>query len=346
LGSKLAKQTDRFAQFALVAATKAVADSGIDRVKLQSHRTGVIAGTIVGGQDTQDASFSTLYRQGRSRVHPATIVKIMPNAAVSQVSILLGITGPSYTVSAACSSSNFAIGQAFWLVRSGVLDMALTGGTDAPFSFGNLKAWDSMRVVSPDVCRPFSVNRDGMVLGEGGGILVLETAELAQRRGAHIYAEIVGFGMSSDATHIVHPSVEGAARAMEAALEDGGLKVSSVDYINAHGTGTVVNDASETAAIRTVFGEHIGKLAVSSTKSMHGHTLGAAGALEAIATALTIDRKLIPPTVNYQGRDEACDLDVVPNEARRSAVKVALSNSFAFGGLNAVLAFREWSETP
>jgi nodulation protein E len=346
LGSKLAKQTDRFTQFALVAAIRAVADSGIDRAKLQSHRAGVIAGTIVGGQDTQDASFSALYRQGHSRVHPATIVKIMPNAAVSQVSILLGITGPSYTVSAACSSSNFAIGQAFWLVRGGVLDVALTGGTDAPFSFGNLKAWDSMRVVSPDICRPFSVNRDGMVLGEGGGILVLETAESAQRRGAHIYAEIVGFGMSSDASHIVHPSVEGAALTMEAALEDAGLEARSVDYINAHGTGTVVNDASETAAIRKVFGEHTGKLAVSSTKSMHGHTLGAAGALEAIATALAIDRKLIPPTVNYQGRDEACDLDVVPNEARRSAIKVALSNSFAFGGLNAVLAFREWSESP
>ncbi len=346
LGSKRVKQTDRFAQFALVAATKAVADSCIDPAKLQSHRTGVIAGTIVGGQDTQDESFTALYREGHTRVHPATIVKIMPNAAVSQITILFGITGPSYTVSAACSSSNFAIGQAFWLVRNGVIDMALTGGTDAPFSFGNLKAWDSMRVVSPDVCRPFSANRDGMILGEGGGILVLETPEAAQRRGAHIYAEIVGFGMSSDASHIVHPSVAGAARAMQAALEDARLTPPQVDYINAHGTGTVVNDASETAAIRSVFGEHVNKLAVSSTKSMHGHALGAAGALEAIATVLTIDRSLIPPTVNYQGRDEACDLDVVPNQARACPVNVALSNSFAFGGLNAVLAFREWRESP
>ena len=191
-----------------------------------------------------------------------------------------------------------------------------------------------------------SVNRDGMVLGEGGGILVLEAAESATRRGAHIYSEIVGFGMSSDASHIVHPSVEGSARAMRAALDDAGLKPNCVDYINAHGTGTVVNDATESAAIHSVFGEHVRQLAVSSTKSMHGHTLGAAGALEAIATVLTIDRKLIPPTVNYNGRDEACDLDVVPNKARCSAVKVALSNSFAFGGQNAVLAFREWDEFP
>jgi nodulation protein E len=341
LGTKLVKQTDRFAHFALVAAHKALADAGIDPGRLERHRCGVIAGSIVGGQDTQDESFTALYREGHHRVHPATIVKIMPNAAVSQITILFGISGPSYTVSAACSSSNFAIGQAFWLIRNGVIDMALTGGTDAPFSFGNLKAWDSMRVVSPDICRPFSANRDGMILGEGGGILVLESAESAEKRGAHIYAEIAGFGMSADATHIVQPAMTGAAQAMRAALEDAGVAPGRVDYINAHGTGTVVNDASETAAIKSVFGD-AKTPAVSSTKSMHGHALGAAGALEAIATVLTIDRHLIPPTANYLGRDDACDLDVVPNRARACDVDVALSNSFAFGGLNAVLAFRRW----
>jgi nodulation protein E len=342
LGAKLVKQTDRFAQFALVAAQEAVADAKIDPASLPHLRCGVIAGTSIGGQDTHDESFTALYREGHHRLHPTTIVKIMPNAAVSQISVLFGITGLSYTVIAACSSSNSAIGQAFWHIRNGVLDMALAGGSDAPLSFGNLKAWDAMRVVSPDACRPFSIGRDGMILGEGGGILVLETLESAQARGAHIYAEIAGFGMSADASHLVQPSPQGAARAITACLNDAQLIPGQVDYINAHGTGTGANDASETAAIRLAFQDHADKLAVSATKSMHGHALGAAGALEAIATVLTIDRQTIPPTANYQGPDPACDLDVVPNTARPSDVNVALSNSFAFGGLNAVLAFRRW----
>ena len=342
LGSKLVKQTDRFAQFALVAAHKALADANIDPASLEHRRCGVIAGSIVGGQDTQDESFTALYREGRHRLHPATIVKIMPNAAVSHITIFFGLLGPSYTVSAACSTSNCAIGQAFWLVRNGLIDLALTGGSDAPFSFGNLKAWDAMRVLSPDTCRPFSINRDGTILGEGAGILVLETSESAEKRGAHIYAELVGFGMSSDASHLVHPSVHGGARAMIASLDDARLTPNQVNYINAHGTGTIANDACETAAIRSVFLDHADRLAVSSTKSMHGHALGAAGALEAIATVLTIDRGIIPPTINYEGLDEACNLDVVPNQARSCDVDVALSNSFAFGGLNAVLAFRRW----
>ncbi len=338
---KLVKQLDRFAQFALVAAHQAVADAAIDTRSL-GGRGGVIAGTTVGGQDSQDEGFTALYREGRNRLHPATIVKIMPNAAVSQLTISFGITGPSYTVCAACASSNYAIGQAFWLIRNRVLDMALAGGSDAPFSFGNLKAWDALRVVSPTSCRPFSAGRDGMILGEGGGILVLEALESAQRRGAKIYAELVGFGMSSDASHLVHPSAQGAAQAMLAALADAQLAPDQVTYINAHGTGTTANDVSETSAIRAVFGEHAKKLAVSSTKSMHGHALGAAGALEAIASVLTIERGFIPPTVGYLGPDPACDLDVVPNQGRHGDIEVALSNNFAFGGLNAVLAFRQW----
>jgi len=342
LDVKLVKQTDRFSQFALVAAHKALADAGIDPASLAQRRCGVIAGSSIGGQGSQDEGFVTLYREGRPRLHPATIVKVMPNAAASQITILFRISGPSYTVSAACSSSNSAIGQAFWHIRSGLIDMALAGGSEAPFSYGYLKAWDAMRVVSPTTCRPFSLGRDGMILGEGGGMLVLETAEAAQERGAHIYAEIAGFGMSSDASHLVQPSPEGAAQAMTAALRDAGLSPGQVTYINAHGTGTPANDESETAAIRLAFGNHADRLAVSATKSMHGHALGAAGALEAIATALAIDRRIIPPTANYQAADPACAMDVVPNTARPATIEAALSNSFAFGGMNAVLAFRRW----
>ena len=342
LTSKCIDQTDRFAQFALIAAQEAVANAGLDHSALAHRRSGVITGTGVGGQATQDAGFAALYKEGRKRIHPNTIPKMMLNASTAQITIAYGITGPSYTVSAACSSSNLAIGQGFWLVRGGLLDIALVGGSEAPFSYGSLKAWDAMRVVSSDTCRPFSTGRDGMILGEGGGILVLEDSEHAEARGARIYAEMAGFGMSANAHHVVQPSIVGAANAMEAALEDGQLRSTDIDYINAHGSGTVASDTAETAAIRTVFGAHADRLVVSSTKSMHGHALGAAGALEAVATVLAIDRQLVPPTANYLGLDPECDLDIVPNEARACAINVALSNSFAFGGLNAVLALRRW----
>jgi nodulation protein E len=342
LDAKLVRQTDRFCQFALVAAQRALEDAGLDPAGLAQRRCGVVVGSSIGGQVSQDESFVTLYREDRPRLNPATIVKVMPNAAASQITIQFAIPGPSYTVSAACSSSNSAIGQAFWHIRSGLIDMALAGGSEAPFSYGYLKAWDAMRVVSPTTCRPFSLGRDGMILGEGGAILVLETAEAAQERGAHIYAEIAGFGMSSDASHLVQPSPEGAARAMAAALGDAGLVPEQVTYINAHGTGTLANDESEVAAIRLAFGRHADRLAVSATKSMHGHALGAAGALEAVATVLAIDRRIMPPTANYQAPDPACVIDVVPNTARPAEIEAALSNSFAFGGMNAVLAFRRW----
>jgi len=253
-----------------------------------------------------------------------------------------GICGPTYTVSTACSSSNHAIGQAFWLVRSGAADAAVTGGSEAPFSMGNLRAWEAMRVVSPDTCRPFSKTRRGMVLGEGGAMLVIETLERAQARGARIYGELVGFGMSSDAHHLTQPSTEGPARAIRAALTDGGLVPEQIGYINAHGTATQANDPTETCAIRMALGPHAARVPISSTKSMHGHALGAAGALEAVATLLTLTNGILPPTANYEEPDPQCDLDVIPNQARPAAVEYALSNSFAFGGLNAVLAFRAW----
>jgi len=252
-----------------------------------------------------------------------------------------GITGPSFTISTACSSAGHAIGQAFWMVRSGMCDLAITGGSEAPFSFGILKAWEAMRVVSPETCRPFSRDRRGMILGEGASMLILEPLEAAQARGVPILAEIVGFGMSADACHITQPSSEGAGRAMRAALRDASLQPDQIGYINAHGTATPANDSTETAAIRATFGAHADRLAVSSTKSMHGHALGAAAALECLAAALALRDGVLPPTANYSEPDPECDLDVIPNVARKAQVEYALSNSFAFWGLNAVLVLRK-----
>jgi nodulation protein E len=337
---KEAGMLDRFAQFGVVAAREAVADANIEWTAELREETAIVTGSCVGGQCTEDEGFANLYRKNIPRVNPLTIPRTMENAAASRISLEMGIVGPTYTISTACSSSNHAIGQAFWMVRSGAARMAIAGGSEAVFSLGFLKAWEAMRVVSPDTCRPFSKDRRGLILGEGGAMLVLEPLESAQARGAQIYGEIVGFGMSSDAFHITQPSAEGAARAMRCALSDGGLKPEDIGYINAHGTATQANDATETAAIRKVFGSHGERLAISSTKSMHGHTLGAAGAIEGAATLLALRHGVLPPTANYTEPDPACDLDVIPNKARQIQVECALSNSFAFGGLNAVLAFR------
>jgi nodulation protein E len=330
---------DRFAQFAAIAAREAVADACIRWTDELREQCAIVTGSCIGGQTTEDQGFWDVYKLGKTRVHPMTIPRTMANAGASFISMDLGIFGPSWTVSTACSSSAHAIGQAFRMIRSGETDLALAGGSEAPFSFGILKAWEAMRVVSPDTCRPFSKDRTGMILGEGGAMLVLEPLDRAIERGAKVYAEITGFGMSADAHHITQPSVDGPVRAMRRALQDAGIEAEAVDYINAHGTGTDVNDATETAAIRAVFAEHASKLLVSSTKSMHGHTLGAAGAIEAAATICAMHEGFVPPTVNYRAPDERCDLDVVPNESRGAAIRCALSNSFAFGGLNAVLAF-------
>jgi nodulation protein E len=334
---------DRFAQFAVIAAREAVQDAAIVWTPELRETAAIITGSCVGGQSTEDIGFTEVYKLGHNRVHPLTIPKTMANAGASHISMEFGITGPSFTISTACSSAGHAIGQAYWMVRSGLTDLALTGGSEAPFSFGILKAWEAMRVVSPDTCRPFSRDRHGMILGEGSAMLVLEPLEAAVARGARIHAEIIGFGMSSDACHITQPSAEGAARAMRAALRDAGLAAEQIGYINAHGTATLANDPTETAAIRAVFGSHADRLAISSTKSMHGHALGAAAALECLAATLALRDGILPPTANYSEPDPECDLDVIPNQARPQQVEYALSNSFAFGGLNAVLALRKYS---
>jgi nodulation protein E len=331
---------DRFAQFALVAARQAITDSRLDFTSDLKSRTAIVTGSCIGGQAAQDDQFVELYRNSRDRVHPFTIPRTMANSGASHISMEYGITGPVFTVSTACSSANHAIGQAFWMVRSGQVDAAVAGGSESPFSYGLLKAWESLRVVSPDTCRPFSKNRSGMILGEGGAMLVLEPLDAARSRGAKIYGEIVGFGMSSDAFNVMAPSADGAAASMMRALQDAELTADSIGYINAHGTGTLANDPTETRAIHLAFGPHANNLAISSTKSMHGHGLGAAGAIEAIATVLALQEGLLPPTANFSEPDSECDLDYIPNEPLRQRVEFALSNSFAFGGLNAVLAFR------
>jgi nodulation protein E len=331
---------DRFAQFAVIAAREAVRDAAIEWSPDLRTSGAVITGSCVGGQNTSDEGFVSLYRESRPRVNPMTIPRTMTNAGASHVSMQLGLTGPGFNLSTACASAAHAIGLAYWLVRSGATPIAITGGSEAPFSFGFLKAWEAMRVVSPTTCRPFCRDRNGMILGEGGAMMVLEPLEVAQARGAKIYAELCGFGMSSDASHITHPSTEGPSLAMQRALNDAGIEPTQVGYINAHGTGTEVNDPTEAAAIRHVFGPHAHRIAVSSTKSMLGHALGAAAAMETVATALALHHMLLPPTANFTELDPAIDLDVIANEARAAEVEYAISNSFAFGGLNAALVVR------
>ena len=331
---------DRFAQFAAIAAREAVRASGIEFSPALKERTATVLGASGGGKSTEDEGFYSLYALQQPRVSPLTIARAMSNAGASRVSLEFGITGPVFTISTACSSANHAIGQAFRMVRSAEVELAIAGGSEAPLSMGFLKAWEAMRIVSPDTCRPFSRDRRGLILGEGAAALVLEPLERAQARGAAILGEIAGFGMSSDAHHITQPSAQGAARAIRAALADAHLPPEAIGYVNAHGTGTQANDATETEAIRIVFGAHASRLLVSSTKSMHGHALGAAGALEAAATLGALHDVLIPPTANFTCADPACDLDVVPKTPRAAQVESASSNSCAFGGLNAVLLFR------
>ena len=283
----------------MIAAREAVSCAAVEWTPELRETAAIVTGSCVGGKCTEDTGFHDVYKLGLNRVHPLTIPKTMANAGASHISMEFGITGPSFTISTACSSAGHAIGQAFWMVRSGMTDLALAGGSEAPFSFGILKAWEAMRVVSPETCRPFSKDRRGMVLGEGAAMLVLEPLEAALARGAKVHAELVGFGMSADACHITQPSAGGAAKAMRAALRDAGLAPEAIGYVNAHGTGTLANDATETAALKAVFGAHAGKLAISSTKSMHGHALGAAAALECVATVLALRDGVLPPTANY-----------------------------------------------
>jgi nodulation protein E len=331
---------DRFAQFSVVAAREALRHSGVELTPQLRENSAIVCGSAVGGQAAIESGFEDLWVQGRGRVHPLTIPKTMANAGASHIAMDMGLSGPTYTVSTACSSANHAIGQAFRLVRDGEAELAMTGGSEAMFTIGMLKAWEAMRVVAPDTCRPFSKDRRGLILGEGGAMMVLEPMEAAKARGAKMYGEICGFGMTADAHHLTQPTVQGPARAMRGALREAGIAPESVGYINAHGTGTPGNDPVESSAIREVFGAHADKIGVSSTKSLHGHALGAAGALEAVATVLALYHGLLPPTANYNERDPECDLDYIPNQPRVLQVEAALSNSFAFGGLNAVIAFR------
>jgi len=334
----------RFGQFAAKASREAIADSGIEWTDdISRQRTAIVTASGAGGLTDLDDQYENLYRFNKQRTLPMLVPQSMPNSGASFISMETGVCGPTFTVSTACSSSNHAIGMAFHLIKSGTVDAAITGGSETPFSYSNLKAWEALRVVSPDTCRPFSKDRSGMILGEGGAILILEEMEKAKARGAKIYAEISGFGMTADAHHITMPSVDGPVRAIANALADASLDPAKVGYVNAHGTATTANDSMESRAINTVFGDHASNVAVSSTKSMHGHSLGAAGAIEAVATVLAIDRGILPPNANFNEQDPECDIDVIRNEAREVKVEAAVSNSFAFGGLNAVLVFERFN---
>ena len=334
---------DRFTQFAIIAARQAMQQSGLDIRDELADRAGVVLGTSGGGLRTQDDNYRAVYEEGKNRVHPFIVPKLMSNAAASHVSMAWNLRGPSFIVSTACASSNHAIGLAFHMIRSGLCDTMLAGGSESMLCFGGIKAWEGLRVMSPDACRPFSANRNGMVQGEGAGIFVFEELEAAKARGAEILAEIISFAMTSDATHIVLPSREGVARAIAGAIRDAGIALSEVGYINAHGTGTAANDRTECAAVSEVFGAHAKNLMISSTKSMHGHLIGGTGAVELLACLMALREGVVPPTVGFEVPDPDCALDVVPNEAREARVEVALSNAFAFGGLNAVIALRRYS---
>lgn len=329
---------DRCTQFALTAAQQAVAQAGLPVGR--NPRGGVIMGTAAGGIQTWEDNYRAVFQDGKNRVHPLTVPRLMSNAAAAHLAMEFGLMGPALTVATACAASNHAIGLAFQMIRAGMADVMLTGGAEAMVCFGGIKAWEGLRVLSPDGCRPFSRSRNGMVMGEGAGVFVLESLDHAMARGAQPLAEVAGFAMTADASDIVMPSQDGAARAMAGALSDAGLVAEEVGYINAHGTGTAANDRTETAAIRQVFGPHADRLAVSSTKAMHGHLIGATGAVEMLAVLLALTEGILPPTINHDGGDEGCDLDVVPNVARAADVTAALSNAFAFGGMNAVLALR------
>ncbi|MGB3406178.1 MAG: beta-ketoacyl-[acyl-carrier-protein] synthase family protein [Jannaschia sp.] len=331
---------DRYTQFAILAAREAIGQAGLSFTGELAARSGVILGTSGGGLNTQDENYRVVYEEGKNRVHPFVVPKLMNNAAAAQLTMEWNLKGPSFTVATACASSNHAIGQAFQFVRSGMADVMVTGGAEAMLCFGGVKAWEGLRVMSRDTCRPFCATRSGMVQGEGAGIFVLEEFEHARARGAEILAEVAGVAMTSDASDIVMPSRQGAERAMTGALRDAGLDPRDIGYINAHGTGTAANDKTECAAVAHVFGKHADRLAISSTKSMHGHCIGATGAIELLACIMALRDGIIAPTVNWQELDPECALDVVPNEARDAVVHACLSNAFAFGGMNAVLALK------
>ncbi len=339
------RMLDRVSQFALAAAAQCVAHSGIGFDTIDRSRAGVFLGTGMGGAHSTDDGYFTLYAEGSDRIKPFSVLMAMANAPAAWIGLEYGLTGPNLTYSTACSSSAVAIGEAARRIASGESDVLIAGGAEAPLNFGTLKAWDALKTLAPGdpvdpgaSCRPFSRDRNGLVLGEGAALVLLEDWDHATGRGARIRGEVAGYGLSTDAGHITRPSVEGQAAAMRAALASAKLEAGEIGYVNAHGTGTAANDAVETQALKAVFGERAYGLPASSTKSMHGHLLGAAAALEFVATLLALEGGVLPPTINLRVRDPECDLDYVPEGARRvEGVRAAISNSFAFGGTNAVL---------
>ena len=336
---------DRVNQFALAAASQAWKDSKLSLDAKEKERAGVYVGSAMGGGNTIEDLYDQLFRHNADRVKPLTVLMIMNSASASHISMEYGLLGPCLTLSTACASSANAIGEAFRQIRDGYVDVMLAGGAEAFLTYGGFRSWEALRVLAVEdpedpskSCKPFSKNRTGIVMGEGAAMVVLEEMETAVRRGATIYAELMGYGSTSDASHITRPSLEGQARAMAEALKDAGLLPEDIDYINAHGTATQWNDLLETQAIKKVFGDHACKIPISSTKSMHGHAMGAAGAIEFVASLLAIKNQAVPPTINLDQPDPECDLDYVPNMGRKGVtVNTVMSNAFAFGGSNAVL---------
>jgi nodulation protein E len=331
---------DRFSLLAVIAAQEAMAQAGLTVNDSNTYRSGAVVGVGVYGAETVDENYRQLLVHNKPRAAIFAVPKAMPGAAAGQVSMSLGLRGPTFGVTSACASSNHAFASALDQLRLGRADVMIAGGSEAPLTWGVLKGWEALRILSPDTCRPFSADRQGLVIGEGAGMAVLETYEHAKARGATILAELAGAGLSADAADIVAPTVEGPAAAMRACLADAGLNPEDVDYLNAHGTGTKANDQIETMAIKQAFGAQAGRLSVSSTKSMHAHCFGASGAIEMIACVMAIRDGIVPPTANYREPDPDCDLDVTPNVARERKVRAAISNGFAFGGTNAVVAFK------
>lgn len=344
-------QFDRATQFALVAAKQALDEAALDLTEAEALGAGVYWATGLGGATTVEEGYRALLTTEKGRLRPSTVVQGMSNAAAAQISIAHGLRGPVLNVSTACSSSAMSVGEAYRAIRAGYADVIVAGGSEALITFGNLRAWDATQAMAhadaadpSRSCKPFAADRSGLVLGEGAAALVLESAERATRRGARIYGELAGYGNASDAAGMSKPEAAGQVRAMRAALADAGMGVEAIGYVNAHGTATRVGDVVETAAIREVYGDHADDLLVSSTKAVHGHLMGAAGALEMLIALMALERGVVPPTAHLDKPDPQCDLDYVPNEARRADLGGVMSNSFGFGGMNAVLVARRYSK--
>lgn len=333
-------RADRVSRLAVAAADEALENSGLEIDDALAARAACIIGTGIGGQATFDQCYEGMLRKGR-RPHPLSILKIIPNAPASHLSIRHGLRGPAFAISSACASGAHAIGVCADMIQNGSADVGLAGASEAILTYGALEAWRAMHILADETCRPFSKNRNGLVIGEGAGVLVLEEETHARERGADILARFAGFGMNADGNDMINPAVEGAAGAMRLALDSVKIDNPESVYINAHGTGTLMNDPTETKAIRSVFGADADALIVSSTKSMHGHLLGAAGGIETIAAILALRNNTAPPTINYDEPDPDCDLNYAPNTAVERELSLAISNSFAFGGLNAVVAFEK-----